>query len=193
MRKSPNKRILSYKDALQRTGCERIEATLRTRRSLRSGALLRMGDHRLPKKFMTGELDHVGRGDVENMHGLGGRESSGFWHHGRLEYRRTRPWVLVRHSWVFARGEFRGRFLRRAISREQAHENRPQFMLAKIAEELAGPPLKPSMKRLQNTPEFLRFRAGILRSSPVFCFLHYFSSIVHVLEFEIEKRQDKTR
>ena len=44
--KSPNKRILSYKDALQRTECESIETTMRTRR-LWSGALLRMGDHRL--------------------------------------------------------------------------------------------------------------------------------------------------
>ena len=32
--KSPNKRILSYKDALQRTECEVIETTVRTRRLL---------------------------------------------------------------------------------------------------------------------------------------------------------------
>ena len=38
--KSPNKRILSYKDALQRTECESIETTVRTRRLLWSGALL---------------------------------------------------------------------------------------------------------------------------------------------------------
>ena len=44
--KSPNKRILSYKGALQRTECESIETTMRKRRLLRSGALLRMGDHR---------------------------------------------------------------------------------------------------------------------------------------------------
>ena len=40
-RKSPNKRILSYKDALQRTEYESIETTMRTRRLLWSGALLR--------------------------------------------------------------------------------------------------------------------------------------------------------
>ena len=44
--KSPNKRILSYKDALQRTKCESIETTTRTRRLLWVGALLRMGDQR---------------------------------------------------------------------------------------------------------------------------------------------------
>ncbi|CAM9829248.1 unnamed protein product, partial [Ascophyllum nodosum] len=48
--KSPNKRILSYKDALHPTQCESIETTVRTRRLLWAGALLRMGDHRLPKR-----------------------------------------------------------------------------------------------------------------------------------------------
>ena len=59
--KSPNKRILSYKDALQRTECESIEKTMRTRRLLWSGALLRMGDRRLPKRVMSGELDNAGK------------------------------------------------------------------------------------------------------------------------------------
>ena len=44
--KSLNKRILSYKDALQRTKYESIETTVRTRRLLWAGALLRMGEHR---------------------------------------------------------------------------------------------------------------------------------------------------
>ena len=57
--KSPNKRILSYKDALQRTECESIETTVRTRRLLRAGALLRMGDHRLPKGVMSGKLENA--------------------------------------------------------------------------------------------------------------------------------------
>ena len=66
--KSPNKRILSYKDALQRTQCESIEATVRTRRLLLAGALLRMGDHRLPKRVMSGELKNAGK------RGPGGKE-----------------------------------------------------------------------------------------------------------------------
>ena len=41
-RKSPNERILSYKDALQLTECESIETTMRTRRLLWSRALLRI-------------------------------------------------------------------------------------------------------------------------------------------------------
>ena len=59
--KSPSKRILSYKDALQRTEYESIETTVRTRRSLRAGALLRMGDNRLPKRVMSGEIENAGK------------------------------------------------------------------------------------------------------------------------------------
>ena len=66
--KWPNKRILSYKDALQRTKCESIETTVRTRRLLWAGALLRMGDHRLPKRVMSGELENAGK------RGPGGKE-----------------------------------------------------------------------------------------------------------------------
>ena len=58
---SPNKRILSYKDALQRTECESIETIMRTRKVSWSGALLRMGDHRLPRRVMAGELENVGK------------------------------------------------------------------------------------------------------------------------------------
>ena len=43
--KSPNKRIISHKDPLQRTECESIETTVRTKRFLWAGALPRIGDH----------------------------------------------------------------------------------------------------------------------------------------------------
>ena len=66
--KSQNKRILSYKDALQRSECESIETTVRTRRLLWAGALLRMGDHRLSKRVMSGELENAGK------RGPGGKE-----------------------------------------------------------------------------------------------------------------------
>ena len=56
---SPNKRILSYKNALQRTECESIETAVRMRRLLWSGALLSMGDHRLPKRVISGELENA--------------------------------------------------------------------------------------------------------------------------------------
>ena len=59
--KLPNKRTLSYKDAPQRIKWESIETTTRTRRLLWSGALLRMGDHRLPKRVMSGELENAGK------------------------------------------------------------------------------------------------------------------------------------
>ena len=66
--KSPNKRILSYKDALWRTECESIETAVRTRRLLWAGALLHMGDHKLPKWVMSGELESAGK------RGPGGKE-----------------------------------------------------------------------------------------------------------------------
>ena len=69
--KSPNKCTLSYKDALQRTECESIEATVRTKRLLWLWALLRMGDHRLPKRVMTAELENAGK------RGPGGRRNNG--------------------------------------------------------------------------------------------------------------------
>ena len=90
--KSPNKCTLPYKDALQRTECESNETTLRTRKLLWPGALLRMGDHRLPVIVMSGELE-IGKtwagGERERMGGLRGRGSSAIWHHGGLEHRRT--------------------------------------------------------------------------------------------------------
>ena len=45
-----------------------IETTVRTRRLLWAGALLRMGDHRLPKRVMSGELENAGK------RGPGGKE-----------------------------------------------------------------------------------------------------------------------
>ena len=69
--KSPNKRILSYNDALQRTECESVETTVRTRRLLWAGALLRMGDNMLPKRVMSGELENAGKREP------GGRRKSG--------------------------------------------------------------------------------------------------------------------
>ena len=52
-----------------------------------------MGDHRLPKRVMSGELENAGqrgpKGEGEIMDGLRGRGSSGVWHHDGLEHRRT--------------------------------------------------------------------------------------------------------
>ena len=68
--KSPNKRNLSYKDALQRTECESIEITVRTRRLLWAGALLRMGDNRLPKRVISESSrtrENAGRGGKKRI------------------------------------------------------------------------------------------------------------------------------
>ena len=52
---------VSYIRALQQTGCENTEATVRTKRFLWSEALLSMCDHKLPKRIMSGELDNEGQ------------------------------------------------------------------------------------------------------------------------------------
>ena len=57
-----------------------------------------MGDHRLPKRVKSGELENVGWGKGEIMDGLRGRGSSCLRRHEGLEHRRTRPWGLVQHS-----------------------------------------------------------------------------------------------
>ena len=50
-----------------------------------------MGDHRLLKRVMPGELErtrgNVGRGEGKIMDGLRGRGSSAICHHGGLEHR----------------------------------------------------------------------------------------------------------
>ena len=52
---------LSYKDALERTASKNIKTTVRTRRLLWLGALLRMGEHRLLKRVISGELESAGQ------------------------------------------------------------------------------------------------------------------------------------
>ena len=59
--KSSSNRIFSYKDALQRTGCESIETNVRRRRLLWLGVLLRMGAHRVLKRIISGELEKAGQ------------------------------------------------------------------------------------------------------------------------------------
>ena len=55
-RKRPDHRMTSYNRALEITGCESIETTLRTRRLLWAGTLLRMSGGRLPKRIVFGNL-----------------------------------------------------------------------------------------------------------------------------------------
>ena len=56
-RKRPGHRMTSYNRALEITGCESIETTLRTIRLLWAGALIRMSGGRLPKRVVLGILE----------------------------------------------------------------------------------------------------------------------------------------
>ena len=67
-RKRPNHWMTSYNRALEITRCESIETTLRTRRLLWAGTLIRMSSGRLPKRIMFGNL----KGAVRR--GRGGKE-----------------------------------------------------------------------------------------------------------------------
>ena len=49
--------VLSYADALSKTGCESVETRVRKRRILFAGFVARMGNERLPKRVMFGELE----------------------------------------------------------------------------------------------------------------------------------------
>ena len=67
-RKRPDHRITSYNRALEVTRCESVETTLRTRRLLWAGTLIRMSGGRLPKRIVFGNLEGAGR------RGRGGKE-----------------------------------------------------------------------------------------------------------------------
>ncbi|CAN0463846.1 unnamed protein product, partial [Ascophyllum nodosum] len=67
-RKRPDHRMTSYNRALGITRYESIETTLRTRRLLWVGALIRMSGGRLPKRIVFGNLEGAvrrGRGGNE--------------------------------------------------------------------------------------------------------------------------------
>ena len=67
-RKTPDHGMTSYNRALEITRCESIETTLRTRRLLWAGTLLRMSGGRLPKRTIFRNLEGVVR------RGRGGKE-----------------------------------------------------------------------------------------------------------------------
>ena len=56
-RKKPDQRTTSYNRALEITRCESIETTLRTKRLLWAGTLIRMSGGRLPKRIVFGNLE----------------------------------------------------------------------------------------------------------------------------------------
>ena len=67
-RKRPDHWMTSYNPALEITGCESIETTLRTRRLLWVGTLIRMSGGRLPERIVFGNLEGAVR------RGRGGKE-----------------------------------------------------------------------------------------------------------------------
>ena len=72
-RKRSDHRMTSYNRDLEITRCESIETTLRTRRLLWAGTLIRMSGGRLPKRIVLGNLE----GAVQCGEDGVGREKSG--------------------------------------------------------------------------------------------------------------------
>ena len=70
-RKRSEYRMTSYNRALEITRSESIETTLRTRRLLWAGALIRMSGGRLPKRIVFGNLEDAVR---RTNRGRGGKE-----------------------------------------------------------------------------------------------------------------------
>ena len=66
--KRPDDRMTSYNRALEITGCESIETTLRTNILLWAGTLIRMSGGRMPKRLVFGNLEGAVR------RGRGGKE-----------------------------------------------------------------------------------------------------------------------
>ena len=62
-RRRSDHRVLLYNRALELTGCESIEATLRARKLLSAGSLICMNDGQLPMRVMFGKImDGVKKG-----------------------------------------------------------------------------------------------------------------------------------
>ena len=88
-RKRPDHRMISYNRALEIIGYESIETTLRTRRLLWAGTLLRMSGGRLPKRIVFGNLEGAVRkgrgGEGERVDRLRPERHPGVRHSGGLE------------------------------------------------------------------------------------------------------------
>ena len=67
-RKRPDHRTTSYNRALEMTGCESIENTVRTKRLRWAETLIRKSGRRLPKRVVFGNLEN------EVRRGRGGKE-----------------------------------------------------------------------------------------------------------------------
>ena len=98
-----------------------------------------MGDHRSPKRDMSGELENVAQlgpgAGGQKMDGLSGRGSSDVWHHGGLEFHRT-PDSGVWCDTVCERGcRFMAAWVR---EEENASENRQMKRETEEAEEVEG-------------------------------------------------------
>ena len=117
-RKRPDHRMTSYNRALEITGCESIETTLRTRRLLWAGTLLRMSGGRLPKRIVFGNLESAVR------RGRGGKE---------------KEWTDCVQSDIRAfgiAGDWKATALKAEVRVETVTEGRRRFMAAWRKEEV---------------------------------------------------------
>ena len=97
-----DRRVLSYNCALELTGCESIEATLRARRLLWAGALTHIDDGRFTMRVMLGAIKDGGQERTgwakDRVGGMRGKRRPVFQDPTKLETRRPRCPELDRNS-----------------------------------------------------------------------------------------------
>ena len=105
-RKRPDHRMTSYNRALEINRCESIETTLRTRKLLWAGTLIRMSGGRLPKRVMFENLE----GAVRREDGVGRRKNGPTAY--RVTFGITGDWkAMALKVWVEAVTEGGRRFM----------------------------------------------------------------------------------
>eukprot|EP00752_Nemacystus_decipiens_P015555 g13878.t1 len=147
-------RPLSYAEALLRTGCEEtIEATVRKRRLCFAGFVMRMEDHRLPKRVLLGTLA-TGKGY------RGGQESDwvsrlgedlvAFGMEDEKEGEKWKTSAMDQEEWFGKIEDGVARFMRKWHAQEKAASAKRQLARAALAAKVDAGDQPPTGRKRQN-------------------------------------------
>eukprot|EP00752_Nemacystus_decipiens_P004811 g4378.t1 len=147
-------RPLSYAEALLRTGCEEtIEATVRKRRLCFAGFVMRMEDHRLPKRVLLGTLA-TGKGY------RGGQESDwvsrlgedlvAFGMEDEKEGEKWKTSAMDQEEWFGKIEDGVARFMRKWHAQEKAASAKRQLARAALAAKVDAGDQPPTGRKRKN-------------------------------------------
>eukprot|EP00752_Nemacystus_decipiens_P015574 g13897.t1 len=147
-------RPLSYAEVLLRTGCEEtIEATVRKRRLCFAGFVMRMEDHRLPKRVLLGTLA-TGKGY------RGGQESDwvsrlgedlvAFGMEDEKEGEKWKTSAMDQEEWFGKIEDGVARFMRKWHAQEKAASAKRQLARAALAAKVDAGDQPPTGRKRQN-------------------------------------------